>query len=68
VGVQARRAIIPRIFDKVGMDMNRVILLESLLALAAVAVLGPGTSVLVQQAARQALAMARTKVGHRTVH
>ncbi|HEX4273138.1 MAG TPA: hypothetical protein VHZ32_17230 [Rhizomicrobium sp.] len=48
--------------------MNRVILLESLLALAAVAVLGPGTSVLVQQAARQALAMARTKVGHRTVH
>ncbi|HVW75160.1 MAG TPA: hypothetical protein VHC39_16100 [Rhizomicrobium sp.] len=39
--------------------MNRVIFLESLLALAAVAVLGPGTSVLVQQAARQALALAR---------
>lgn len=39
--------------------MNRVILLESLLALVAIAILGPGTSVLVQQAARQALALAR---------
>ena len=39
--------------------MNRVIILESLLALAAVAVLGPGTSVLVEQAARQVLALAR---------
>jgi hypothetical protein len=41
------------------MDMNRVIILESLFALAAVAVLGPGTSVLVEQAARQAFALAR---------
>ena len=44
--------------------MNRVILLESLLALAAVAVLGPGTSVLVQQAARQALLLARRRTFH----
>lgn len=45
--------------------MNRVIILESLLALVAVAVLGPGTSVLVREAARQALAMARRP---RTLH
>ena len=41
--------------------MNRMIILESLLALAAVAVLGPGTSLLVEQAARQALALARRR-------
>ena len=34
--------------------MNRVIILESLLTLAAVLVLGPGSSALVEQAARQA--------------
>ncbi|HUE63002.1 MAG TPA: hypothetical protein VMO78_01390 [Rhizomicrobium sp.] len=39
--------------------MNRVIILESLMALAAVAVLGPGTSLLFEQAARQALALAK---------
>lgn len=39
------------------MDMNRVMILESLLALAAVAVLGPGTPLLVALAARQAVAM-----------
>ena len=43
------------------MDMNRVIILENLLALAAIAVLGPGTSVLVREAARQAAALARRK-------
>jgi len=41
--------------------MNRVLLLESLLALAAMAVLGPGTSVLVREATRQALALARSR-------
>ena len=45
--------------------MNRVIILESLLALAAIAVLGPGTSLLVElaarQAASQALALARRR-------
>jgi hypothetical protein len=39
--------------------MNRVIILESLLALAAMVVLGPGTSMLAEQAARQVLALAR---------
>jgi hypothetical protein len=39
--------------------MNRVILLESLLALVALTILGPGTSLLVEQAARQALALVR---------
>lgn len=43
--------------------MNRVIILESLLALAAVAVLGPGTSVLVREAARQMLALATARRG-----
>jgi hypothetical protein len=43
------------------MDMNRVIILESLLALAAVAVLGPGSSLLVGQAARQALALVKIR-------
>jgi hypothetical protein len=38
--------------------MNRVMIMEILLALAAVAVLGPGTSLLVELAARQALALA----------
>lgn len=38
--------------------MNRVIILETLLALAAVALLGPGTSVLVREAAKQAFALA----------
>ena len=46
------------------MDMNRVILLENLLALAAIAVLGPGTSVLVREAARQAAALARRRTLH----
>ncbi|HEX4028068.1 MAG TPA: hypothetical protein VHX18_10635 [Rhizomicrobium sp.] len=41
--------------------MNRVIILESLLALAAVAVLGPGSSALVEQAARQALALVKIR-------
>ena len=41
--------------------MDRVIIIESLLALAAVAILGPGTSLLVEQAARQAVALARRK-------
>lgn len=41
--------------------MNRVIILENLMALAAVVVLGPGTAVLVQQAAKQALAMAKPR-------
>ena len=41
--------------------MNRVIILESLLALAAVAVLGPGTSLLVREAAQQAFALARVR-------
>ena len=40
------------------MDMNRVIIMENLLALAALAILGPGTSVLVQQAAKQAMGQA----------
>jgi hypothetical protein len=44
--------------------MNRVILLESLLALAAVAVLGPGTSLLVREAAKQALTLARRRTLH----
>ena len=44
--------------------MNRVIILESLLALAAVMVLGPGTSMLVREAAKQALALARTRRLH----
>jgi hypothetical protein len=44
--------------------MNRVIILESLLALAAIAILGPGTSVLVREAAMQTLALARTKRPH----
>ena len=44
--------------------MNRVIILESLLALAAVAVLGPGTSMLVRKAAKQALALARSRRLH----
>jgi hypothetical protein len=43
------------------MDMNRMIIIESLLALAAVTVLGPGTSLLVEQAARQAFALARRR-------
>jgi hypothetical protein len=59
VGVQARGTTIARIFAKVEMDMNRVIILESLLALAAVAVLGPGTSLLVREAAKQVLALAK---------
>jgi len=42
--------------------MNRVIILESLLALAAAAVLGPGTSVLVCEAAMQAVRLARRKL------
>ncbi len=42
--------------------MNRVIILESLLALAAAAVLGPGTSVLVREAAMQAVRLARRKL------
>jgi hypothetical protein len=41
--------------------MNRVIILESLLSLAAVAVLGPGRSVLVREAAMQAFALARVR-------
>jgi hypothetical protein len=41
------------------MDMNRVIIMENLLALAALAILGPGASVLVHEAAKQALALAR---------
>jgi hypothetical protein len=49
------------IFSKVGMDMNRMIILESLLALVAVAILGPGTSVLVQQAAQQALTLVKIR-------
>ena len=43
------------------MDMNRVIILESLLALAAVVVLGPGTSMLAEQAALQAFALVRRR-------
>jgi hypothetical protein len=43
------------------MDMNRVIILQSLLALIAVAVLGPGTSALAEQAARQAFALVRRR-------
>ena len=43
------------------MDMNRVMILESLLALAAAVVLGPGTSVLAREAARQVLALGRTR-------
>ena len=39
--------------------MNRVIILNNILALAALAVLGPGTTVLVREAARQALALAK---------
>ena len=41
------------------MDMNRVMILENLLALAAVVVLGPGTSLLVREAARQVLVLGR---------
>jgi hypothetical protein len=41
--------------------MNRVIILNTILALAAVAVLGPGTPVLMREAARQALALARSR-------
>ena len=41
--------------------MNRMIILETLLALAAVALLGPGTSVLVREAAKQAFAIARRR-------
>lgn len=41
--------------------MNRVILLQSLLALAAIAILGPGTSLLVEQSVKQALAVARSR-------
>ena len=41
--------------------MNRVIILESLLALAAVAVLGPGTSMLAEQAALQVFALVRRR-------
>jgi hypothetical protein len=47
----------------VGMDMNRMILLNTLLALAAVAVLGPGTPFLVREAARQAVALVRVRRG-----
>jgi hypothetical protein len=38
--------------------MNRVIILESLLALAAMAVLGPGSAVLVELAAKQVASQA----------
>jgi hypothetical protein len=65
VGVQARAAILTRIFANVGRDMNRVIILESLLALAAVVLLGPGTSMLAREAAKQALMLVRVK-HHRT--
>lgn len=41
--------------------MNRVIILENLLALAALALLGPGTAGLVELAARQALALVRRR-------
>ncbi len=44
--------------------MNRMFLLNSLLALAAVAVLGPGTPLLVHEAARQAVAMVRRPARH----
>jgi len=47
------------------MDMNRVILLNNLLALATIAVLGPGTSILVREAARQAFALVRRKPARR---
>jgi hypothetical protein len=43
--------------------MNRMIILENLLALAAVVVLGPGTAVLVEQAARQAMSRALSLTG-----
>lgn len=46
--------------------MNRMIILENLLALAAVLVLGPGTSILVQQAAKQALDLATPR--RKTLH
>jgi hypothetical protein len=46
--------------------MNRVIILDNILALAALAVLGPGTTVLVREAARQALALAKSR--HSTLH
>jgi len=46
------------------MDMNRMILLNSLLALAAVAVLGPGTPLLVREAARLAAAIFRRPARH----
>ena len=65
MGVQARPASLTLIFDKVGMDMNRVILLNNLLALATIAVLGPGTSILVREAARQAFALVRRKPARR---
>jgi hypothetical protein len=50
--------------------MNRMIILENLLALAAVVVLGPGTSILVQQAAKQAVgqALGLTKPRKQTLH
>ena len=48
--------------------MNRVLLLESLLALAAIVVLGPGTSVLAREAAKQALALARVKRRRPNLH
>ena len=41
--------------------MNRVIILENILALAALAVLGPGTTMLMREAARQALALAQSR-------
>lgn len=42
-----------------GIEMNRMIILESLLALAAVAILGPGATLLVREAAWQAVALIR---------
>ena len=41
--------------------MNRVIILNNILALAAGAVLGPGTTMLVREAARQALALVKSR-------
>ncbi|HEY2009594.1 MAG TPA: hypothetical protein VGH23_11425 [Rhizomicrobium sp.] len=43
--------------------MNRVIILESLLALAAIVLLGPGTSMLAREAAKQVLVLAKAKRG-----
>lgn len=56
-----RRTILFLIFAQMELDMNRVIILENILALAAMAVLGPGTAVLVREAARQALALAKSR-------